>query len=109
MASTSRSTSRVWYERTIIAVMVIVGFAVGSFGLTVLAEVTGDDPVLTDEFSAPVAEDPPTLVTVPTTTVPPSTTTTTTTTTAPEVENERGDERAPRRPRDEPRSRRDRR
>ena len=70
----SASSRHRWFERSLTAGVVVAGFVVGSLGLTVLAEVTGDDPVLTDEFSAPVAEDPPTLVTVPTTTVPPSTT-----------------------------------
>ena len=57
MTGPVRPNDRRWYERTVIAAMVIVGFAIGSLGLTVAAELLGDDPVLTDEFNAPVADD----------------------------------------------------
>ncbi|MEM9135715.1 MAG: hypothetical protein AAGE88_25525 [Actinomycetota bacterium] len=50
-----RFSSQVWIERVAIGAMVVTGFAVGSVGLTLLAEVTADGPVLTDEFNAPVA------------------------------------------------------
>lgn len=67
-----------WLERSVTAAMVIAGFAVGSLGLTVAAELLGDEPVLTDEFNAPVAEDDDTggvvSITATTTTVPPAAT-----------------------------------
>ncbi len=75
MVAPSPQPERRWFERTVIAAMVIAGFAVGSIGLTVAAELLGEDPVLTDEFNAPVAADDPTgIVAVAATTTQPSTT-----------------------------------
>ena len=82
MTGPVRPNDRRWYERTVIAAMVIVGFAIGSLGLTVAAELLGDDPVLTDEFNAPVADDDAdavvavavtTTTTTPSPSAPPST------------------------------------
>ena len=75
MVAPSPQPERRWFERTVIAAMVIAGFAVGSIGLTVAAELLGEDPVLTDEFNAPVAADDPSgIVAIAATTTQPSTT-----------------------------------
>ncbi|MEM8706010.1 MAG: hypothetical protein AAGE98_06100 [Actinomycetota bacterium] len=39
-----------WFERVATAAMVLVGFAAGSVGLSMLADARAGDPVLTDEF-----------------------------------------------------------
>lgn len=77
MTTSPAPPDRRWFERSIIAAMVIAGFAIGSLGLTMAAELLGDDPVLTDEFNAPVADDEADAVVAVTvtTTSPPTTTT----------------------------------
>ena len=78
MAGSRDTDGHRWHERMIIAAMVVAGFALGSVGLTLAAELLGDDPILTDEFNAPVADDTTGVVTITvtsTTSQPPTTTT----------------------------------
>ena len=82
------SSPRRWYERVVTAAMVLVGFAAGSVGLSMLAEAGAEDPVLTDEFRLEEGEDG-TITAVALTS---TTTTTTSTTTPPPVEPESDDD-----------------
>ena len=77
------SSPRRWYERVVTAAMVLVGFAAGSVGLSMLAEVGAEDPVLTDEFRLEEGEDG-TITAVALTSTTTTTTSTTTTTAPPE-------------------------
>ena len=73
------SSPRRWYERVMTAAMVLVGFAAGSVGLSMLAEVGAENPVLTDEFRLVEGDDgtvSAVALTATTTTTPPTTTTT---------------------------------
>lgn len=57
MSRNRKLSDRPWFERAVVAAMVLVGFAIGSVGLAAVADRLRDDPVLTDEFNAPIADD----------------------------------------------------